>query len=772
MAGNYLSNPSPQWLDDSGDPLSGGSLNFFEAGGTSTPLAVFTDTALSAGSATVITLDSDGRSPTNIFLQQQEYNLVVKNSAGSTQTNATRDNVSNILQVLVTGLATVLTIAALTALVKATLTDLEIEYVFGRVNKNDGAGGYFQWNASSSATVNLGTVFASDEGSTGRWIRVPDRPLTLPMFGALGTGPGADDSDALESAIITASTEGLDLIIPTPATSYDLSTQKTISSLSGPLTIKGENLAAFTWGAARAAGRALRISDTNGHDVFISGIQFDGLTNIEEFLRVDNPSANMNDSSIGIFEIKDCLLENFFMPVGGTVGSTGLLVIGGFSEARAIRTTIRNCDRANGAGTPGVVGSHGLTFIDNGVNQYIKKMIATDCTFDTITNTETSDPDNADCDGIRMFGPDASTNGNIPLGHIAIITRCSFLNCKGRGIKTQCTHTIVRDCDHLRDAELGFTASIEVDAQQGSLTVDGGTVTLGEIPGGGTPLGSSYTCFLGQAAQLASADDNEEGVLHVKDVTVINTIPISVDTVPFFARAINNDDAEVWRSIKFIDNTLLGGRFARFCKVDLGTDESNLEIRGNTGQLTVSLVQLDVMGSFSETNIVISGNVQTGSVLRALVEDTSAFGPYISSHDNRGFIENLGDEITSDNWSEVFRPLQIGMRDRTSAGVSLQLSQSLNDDASYEFPTTGTTYGVVTIVSTFSLESMGIFAFDVGGLADLLGGASTDIAYGATANPDTDSKLNVWFNTTNDTVNIKNRLGSTRQFSLYYRTGG
>ena len=85
MAGNYFINPNPQFLDSNGDPVSGGKLEFFEAGSTTIDRDTFTDKSLTPGNENPnpIILSADGRSPTNIFLQQELYNVRLLDSADS-----------------------------------------------------------------------------------------------------------------------------------------------------------------------------------------------------------------------------------------------------------------------------------------------------------------------------------------------------------------------------------------------------------------------------------------------------------------------------------------------------------------------------------------------------------------------------------------------------------------------------------------------------------------------------------------------------------------
>lgn len=205
MAGNYLSNPSTQWLDDNGDPLSGGKLNFWEAGGTSVRQDTFTDKDLTGGNENVnpVILDSDGRSPTAIFLQQSSYNIVVTNSAGTTQTNASRDNVSNILQVDISGSPSVDTYAAMTALLKANLSDGVTYRVLGRSVRGDIGPVFFEWVVGDTTTANSGTVLASDEAGTGRWLMRFLGPINVLWFGP-NTTPGTTNMAAIIQTALDA----------------------------------------------------------------------------------------------------------------------------------------------------------------------------------------------------------------------------------------------------------------------------------------------------------------------------------------------------------------------------------------------------------------------------------------------------------------------------------------------------------------------------------------------------------------------------------------
>lgn len=86
MSGIRFTNPQPQFADDDGEILAGGSLTFMVSG-SSTLATTYDDDDLEAGDANAnpVVLDADGRPSVDIFLDPAvEYRCILKDADGVT----------------------------------------------------------------------------------------------------------------------------------------------------------------------------------------------------------------------------------------------------------------------------------------------------------------------------------------------------------------------------------------------------------------------------------------------------------------------------------------------------------------------------------------------------------------------------------------------------------------------------------------------------------------------------------------------------------------
>ncbi len=99
------------------------------------------------------------------------------------------------------------TIAALKALNTSAVGNMGTRYVANYATQGDGGGGVFQYVAASSATTNIGTVFAPDSGG-GRWLRLFSGSINVRWFGAKGDDSNDDGAAITAAYSATAGTVG------------------------------------------------------------------------------------------------------------------------------------------------------------------------------------------------------------------------------------------------------------------------------------------------------------------------------------------------------------------------------------------------------------------------------------------------------------------------------------------------------------------------------------------------------------------------------------
>lgn len=106
--------PRPQMGDANGRPMAGCLLYTYEAG-TSTPLATYSDSALTVPNENPVEFNSEGRPPNDIFLGAASYRMVLQTAAGVTVwtadpvDGASTDLANSLLEVSGTANAIVLT---------------------------------------------------------------------------------------------------------------------------------------------------------------------------------------------------------------------------------------------------------------------------------------------------------------------------------------------------------------------------------------------------------------------------------------------------------------------------------------------------------------------------------------------------------------------------------------------------------------------------------------------------------------------------------------
>lgn len=185
---NFFVDPRPQFFDANGNPLSFGTLDFFQAG-TDVRQNIYEDSTLTTSLSNPLTLDPDGRIPeTGLWLIDAHYRLVVKDSVGNTISNVPDFIGAGGLGGSAGTIGVVESIANLKALVSGSYS---LVFVQGYYSAQDGGGGWFYWLSDSVADENSGTVFIPNSAPlSGRWFRnmeggLPIKPI---VFGGSGDG--------------------------------------------------------------------------------------------------------------------------------------------------------------------------------------------------------------------------------------------------------------------------------------------------------------------------------------------------------------------------------------------------------------------------------------------------------------------------------------------------------------------------------------------------------------------------------------------------------
>lgn len=581
-----------------------------------------------------------------------------------------------------------------------------------------------------------------------------------------------DNAQALLDAIeyADASAEPLYLIGGTGY--YQIDSAVTLASISNPIRMIGIGSPEIRMGGT-TSNYMLQITDTNGHDVSFEGIHFNANDVSATCVRIDNPSASMADTAIGELRFRDCLLENTNLQVGNTYSSSGIQAVGGFREILLDNVVIRQIDRANGSGSAGVRGCAGVLVAFDDINGYCRKFTMNGGQVDTVTHQEAAN--DTDVDGLNITMPTATANSGNHLPGTVHVTGVRFKDCKGRALKTQADGmTIVRDVVVERGLEEAIANAVDFDFQRGGGYIDGVLYYANETSGGATTWGTSHVIANYGPDQLATTAPNADGGFHIRNVIIHNAIATGVDTLPIFLSIVNDDSTRPIGAISMKDCSVIGGRLARWVKLaGSTTDEINLTVDNCVGDTTTSLIQFSSSTGSSVTHVRASGNINLTATATTpvFIELADNVEPMVTGHSNLGWVENL---LTGSSASTIGPRLNtplIGGDAVDGHAIATFQTVSLADDASHAFEATGG-YGIGFITNNFSDGTQAIFTHTTNAFDEIQhdGAASTLITYGTTTDPNIDGDLNIWI-TGGDTINIQNKLGSTRVFHFIHFGG-
>ena len=554
---------------------------------------------------------------------------------------------------------------------------------------------------------------------------------------------------------------------------YCLMTDRVDTSLSGDITLSATNGGGFIFSTG-IVDRALEVV-SNGYDVSFFGVNFDGSDSIPMFFRILN-TANED----GKVSIVSCEVRNIYRSLAsyGTGAADAVHIRGGFEQVTLRDTTVKNVNRDAGTGIFGVAGSTGISIFQDstGVTRSARKVIVDACDFDTITSNEPAGGNNYDCDGIKVFNGSSvlPESESVILDTSFVISGCTFVDCKGRAIKSQTDKGVCRDNTIIRKGVLPIQIMTDIDMQIGEGIASGNSFIYNEIngqspfspDGGTTPTGVAISVY--HAAKTSRAS----GFPVIRDNTIYNNVDPAVGALRVILDASINPPASTFTSHYTIDSLkMLGG--ACDTAVSFPTDTSTA---GHLVIIDIRNVIANTLTAFTSVNtsaakalrVIASGCCNTSGTDVVFCENLAGAGETqinVTGYANFGIVDDATNIATTS--APVFRTNGVFPKSGFG-GLNLDGFMLTNDEEYIARPMgNGPTTGAICFLSmTANFQTQIIFQISPTGFFDYTDGAYPIFAFGAGVDPNEAGRVNIWHDGT--TLRIINRFGSMRSFTLGY----
>jgi len=597
--------------------------------------------------------------------------------------------------------------------------------------------------------------------------------VSVMAYGAKGDGV-TDDRAAIEAAMTAAMGKTLHF----PPGTYAMSSaggtanRQILLGLTASLRMVGES-ATIKCTASSHQSHMMYIT-TAGHDLEIDGLDFDANSKCLVCIRVDQTSVQGS----GKITYRNCRFANSYGIVGGVTGyvaNGGASILGGHEFVSVVGCVSENHTREIGAGLPGSAGTFGIS-IATLSGYYPQNVNVSGCLFSEIKNSETTaSTNNVDCDGLAVFG--GNTTGTTYIPSTATISNNSFVNCKGRSIKIQNDESVIVN-NTVRFAMLPITGGTGgiINCQIAAGNVSHNVWHLDVAPGNLNPFDPAGTAGTvgGSCIGMYPGAANSRA----RSVTIIGNV--AFNNVPEATGILGNmlvtgesapTTFPVFMSLK--DNRVCGGAVQDFANISLrgaGEGEMYLTICDNhASKMTRSFMANASGGTYDKNFIIATGNVNwTATPVRHLINQSSPTAYYPATITAFGNI-NIGladQKLRATSSAFVPRIGDIAPLDSADGGMFSVQAVVVADDAEYSFPQKGylsSGSSLRYISSSFSGVTNFLFTQGSSTITSISAGANVSSAN--TTNPDVDGNMNVWIDS--NLVRIKNRLGSSRVFTLF-----
>jgi len=605
-------------------------------------------------------------------------------------------------------------------------------------------------------------VMSYTQGGTGSVISTVENKLqesvSVKDFGAVGDGV-TDDAIAIQTAI--AASYGRRLFFPSGT--YIIKSQYG-GLVAGEIVAGGD----IYW-EGETSDTTLKFdpaSNTEGmfgfdlaaYKVEVKNIVFDLNNKGSSAIMLQNASPTMSDADISSVLFDNVTVKNARMYTT-SVGAYVCYFRGGFRSIHILNSTFQDLTIDSGLTSGHVGGAHIVVEPDpvDPDNRYSQNVSIERCFFSNVKCDDVTYQN--DMDGIRIFAPLPSAFSNTELVPSTLVVQDStFSDCWTRSIKSKVQLNSIEGCTFkLSSAPTGGSGSVHIDFQHnGGVTENCKFYNKNVIKPG---------CV--SATINASIEDSIMGMMCTNN-QVYHTGSGSI-TYPF---ATYGNAAGIMGAV-VKNNTVIADVVALLNFSWSGTTANFVCSDNTVKKLSHSVARISGNGGTVRGNMFSNIHLDTVNTVPIAVDTISgsSAAAIINGSGNIGITEILGSYTGGGNRQQMLRGALLGPATyddsigNYAGGVALETAIAANEGThAFEKRGAQSVSIYMLVAQNWNNNSAVIFSASTSGTVSIFTG--TDISLGSTSNPDTAGKLNIWIDAVTGKINIKNRLGSSRYFTL------